>query len=692
MRRSSAVLFLLAFDHVFCFQPVPFLPRNHAHGQRGQPLNVFGPELTLLSFDFGDAIVTAVGAAGLLVAASIITKEVAVVREQPLLKASNKMLPSPPKEKPPLQLLNLVEVQKEQATAVLEAPKIVKKVSEAVVKEEAVPDLKPVEPIDEEEPLSPDAITGVPYVSDSLVDVVEDELGIYEEENSLIVDPLVLDEDLVLDEEDESLVLDEEDERDAILDNPLLYEGGYFEEEQEALLGTYERRVVEEELVGTYEPVNVEKLEPVVNYLDSLVRVDEAEPTVSYLDSLSADAKAEPTYLEGLAASQSMSADAKAGSYLEGLAVSQLYERIEEDEDSIVGVPYVSDSLVDAVQDGLEVIEDEGRLTVDPLALSRMEEDDCFVELYEKAENIVAQYEETEIAVAEETQVVDKVMKEEEIVEETETDVAEETQVVDKVMKEEEIVEEIETAVAEETQVVDEVMKEEEIVSPQVVDDIPAVADVVAASIDLEKPSTAEPIVEEPLDEIATGDRSVKEMADLLFSLQEPEEVQPPRPKLKLSKSPPKQEAPTMQEPLVPQRKPSRDPKLDEVIQQLQDEAIEKTKERLRKAEQPVEPIKQAPSKPVEEGTKRTFSVEKERPVEPKAPVEEGTKRAFSVEKEEKQKATKPAVKSLEMKDKEKGPGVLGVLRERKLVIGVATVAVVVVRRVIVSILGRGML
>ena len=668
MRRSSAVLFLLAFDHVFCFQPVPFLPRNHAHGQRGQPLNVFGPELTLLSFDFGDAIVTAVGAAGLLVAASIITKEVAVVREQPLLKASNKMLPSPPKEKPPLQLLNLVEVQKEQATAVLEAPKIVKKVSEAVVKEEAVPDLKPVEPIDEEEPLSPDAITGVPYVSDSLVDVVEDELGIYEEENSLIVDPLVLDEDLVLDEEDESLVLDEEDERDAILDNPLLYEGGYFEEEQEALLGTYERRVVEEELVGTYEPVNVEKLEPVVNYLDSLVRVDEAEPTVSYLDSLSADAKAEPTYLEGLAASQSMSADAKAGSYLEGLAVSQLYERIEEDEDSIVGVPYVSDSLVDAVQDGLEVIEDEGRLTVDPLALSRMEEDDCFVELYEKAENIVAQYEETEIAVAEETQVVDKVMKEEEIVEE------------------------IETAVAEETQVVDEVMKEEEIVSPQVVDDIPAVADVVAASIDLEKPSTAEPIVEEPLDEIATGDRSVKEMADLLFSLQEPEEVQPPRPKLKLSKSPPKQEAPTMQEPLVPQRKPSRDPKLDEVIQQLQDEAIEKTKERLRKAEQPVEPIKQAPSKPVEEGTKRTFSVEKERPVEPKAPVEEGTKRAFSVEKEEKQKATKPAVKSLEMKDKEKGPGVLGVLRERKLVIGVATVAVVVVRRVIVSILGRGML
>ena len=668
MRRSSAVLFLLAFDHVFCFQPVPFLPRNHAHGQRGQPLNVFGPELTLLSFDFGDAIVTAVGAAGLLVAASIITKEVAVVREQPLLKASNKMLPSPPKEKPPLQLLNLVEVQKEQATAVLEAPKIVKKVSEAVVKEEAVPDLKPVEPIDEEEPLSPDAITGVPYVSDSLVDVVEDELGIYEEENSLIVDPLVLDEDLVLDEEDESLVLDEEDERDAILDNPLLYEGGYFEEEQEALFGTYERRVVEEELVGTYEPVNVEKLEPVVNYLDSLVRVDEAEPTVSYLDSLSADAKAEPTYLEGLAASQSMSADAKAGSYLEGLAVSQLYERIEEDEDSIVGVPYVSDSLVDAVQDGLEVIEDEGRLTVDPLALSRMEEDDCFVELYEKAENIVAQYEETEIAVAEETQVVDKVMKEEEIVEQ------------------------IETAVAEETQVVDEVMKEEEIVSPQVVDDIPAVADVVAASIDLEKPSTAEPIVEEPLDEIATGDRSVKEMADLLFSLQEPEEVQPPRPKLKLSKSPPKQEAPTMQEPLVPQRKPSRDPKLDEVIQQLQDEAIEKTKERLRKAEQPVEPIKQAPSKPVEEGTKRTFSVEKERPVEPKAPVEEGTKRAFSVEKEEKQKATKPAVKSLEMKDKEKGPGVLGVLRERKLVIGVATVAVVVVRRVIVSILGRGML
>ena len=668
MRRSSAVLFLLAFDHVFCFQPVPFLPRNHAHGQRGQPLNVFGPELTLLSFDFGDAIVTAVGAAGLLVAASIITKEVAVVREQPLLKASNKMLPSPPKEKPPLQLLNLVEVQKEQATAVLEAPKIVKKVSEAVVKEEAVPDLKPVEPIDEEEPLSPDAITGVPYVSDSLVDVVEDELGIYEEENSLIVDPLVLDEDLVLDEEDESLVLDEEDERDAILDNPLLYEGGYFEEEQEALLGTYERRVVEEELVGTYEPVNVEKLEPVVNYLDSLVRVDEAEPTVSYLDSLSADAKAEPTYLEGLAASQSMAADAKAGSYLEGLAVSQLYERIEEDEDSIVGVPYVSDSLVDAVQDGLEVIEDEGRLTVDPLALSRMEEDDCFVELYEKAENIVAQYEETEIAVAEETQVVDKVMKEEEIVEQ------------------------IETAVAEETQVVDEVMKEEEIVSPQVVDDIPAVADVVAASIDLEKPSTAEPIVEEPLDEIATGDRSVKEMADLLFSLQEPEEEQPPRPKLKLSKSPPKQEAPTMQEPLVPQRKPSRDPKLDEVIQQLQDEAIEKTKERLRKAEQPVEPIKQAPSKPVEEGTKRTFSVEKERPVEPKAPVEEGTKRAFSVEKEEKQKATKPAVKSLEMKDKEKGPGVLGVLRERKLVIGVATVAVVVVRRVIVSILGRGML
>jgi hypothetical protein len=58
--------------------------------------------------------------------------------------------------------------------------------------------------------------------------------------------------------------------------------------------------------------------------------------------------------------------------YLDRLSDLKVEEPQQQQEllpvglDSIAGVPYVSDSLVDAVQDGLVAFEDDERLTVDP--------------------------------------------------------------------------------------------------------------------------------------------------------------------------------------------------------------------------------------------------------------------------------------------------------------------------------------
>ena len=63
-----------------------------------------------------------------------------------------------------------------------------------------------------------------------LVDNVYDFLVAVEESEALIVDPLVLDDY----------------GNDPVLDNPLLYEGGYFEDEEEELFGVYERVELDE--------------------------------------------------------------------------------------------------------------------------------------------------------------------------------------------------------------------------------------------------------------------------------------------------------------------------------------------------------------------------------------------------------------------------------------------------------------
>jgi hypothetical protein len=73
--------------------------------------------------------------------------------------------------------------------------------------------------------------------------------------------------------------------------------------------------------------------------------------------------------------------------YLDRLSDLKVEEPQQQQEllpvglDSIAGVPYVSDSLVDAVQDGLVAFEDDERLTVDPLALSRMDDEESSVEI-----------------------------------------------------------------------------------------------------------------------------------------------------------------------------------------------------------------------------------------------------------------------------------------------------------------------
>jgi hypothetical protein len=403
MRKTPVSLLsaILLLAQLVCgFQPVPFLPRRGGGKQqrqrRHQPLRIFpnnnlfppsSPDQTtaaltllgsgaLLAYGVDSSTFTLFGTVGMgmLIASSIVLREI-VADKATIFLPKPKREPSPPKEMPPWEVLTMqadlledgslkqlaaeplslpsMEIKEEQAEIleeedvaavvkdivaasplpppvedkveepvpaekeieVAEAPATVEPeatekdtvVEDGVVATDVVEEVVEVEeedepPVsssfesgaaiadeflnaaDEEEPLPADSITGIPYVSDSLVDVVEEQLESYEEEDSLIVDPLVL----------------EEDTTDDLLDNPFLYEGGWEEGDE-----------VDEQLVSD-------------------APEEEEEPEASYVEEFASE------------------------------------EEEEEEEPIISGVPYVSDSLVDVVEEGLEIVREE-QMSVDPL-------------------------------------------------------------------------------------------------------------------------------------------------------------------------------------------------------------------------------------------------------------------------------------------------------------------------------------
>ena len=105
-----------AIDSASAVQPFPFLPRTQlvpVVARRGRPLRV--QELTqLLAFDFGDAAVSAAVTVGAVIAASIVSREIAAATrtEKAAFEPSDRhLLPIPPKEMPLLHLMNVVDVK-----------------------------------------------------------------------------------------------------------------------------------------------------------------------------------------------------------------------------------------------------------------------------------------------------------------------------------------------------------------------------------------------------------------------------------------------------------------------------------------------------------------------------------------------------------------------------------------------------
>ena len=626
-------LFGPAIDSASSFQPVPFLPRTQLGSvapRRGRPLHL--QELSqLLAIDFGDAVVSAAATVGALIAASIVSREIAAATraEKATLEPSDRhLLPIPPKEMPSLKLMNLADVKEDVMT--MATPDIGEVAPMPAV------EVAEWEPVNEQADIDPDmSIVGVPYVADSLVDNVYDFLVAVDESEGLIVDPLVLDDY----------------GKDPVLDNPLLYEGGYFEDEEEELFGVYERvevdekEVITEEEFGTYGVANVEveeKNAPPDSFSESFQTIEIERPV---------------PYLESLAANAMTSDDTPDPTYLEGLSNPDMQEEPLVDQDSIAGVPYVSDSLVDAVEDGLIIVDNEERLTVDPLALSRMNDGDSFVELYEKAETIVAQYDDDPVA-----------------------DDALAALEVDR--------KEMETpAIA--------------ITIPgsavgSFVEDIDQQSDTVTDSPD-QGEQVQLPTYEKP--KYANGILRSTNVADIV-SLQDTNNMfedlgvrmnEIPQQQLKLSKSVP------VQDPSL-QRVQVVDPKLDAVRKHLKEQAINMTNALLQKSEQQPQVMQRTPTNFEEATEPEQFeqnypsqvmeiggpSLEKE--------VEKQTKPLLNLEKgSDKQTLSTTTVISLD-KGEVRKRGVLRILRQRKVAIAVGAMAVVVARRIVSTIIGRGML
>jgi hypothetical protein len=656
----------IAINVASSFQPVPFLPRHQfvpPIAQRGKPLHV--QELTqLLAFDVGDAVVSAAAAVGAVIAASIVSREIAAASRKvsPVLQPNHKhFLPIPPKETPSLKLLDIIDVKEEVRT--IAAP----------VVEDGPPTCvaKPVvlEPVVEQVVVEPErSIVGVPYVSDSLVDNVHDYLEAIDESEMLIVDPLVLNDY----------------QMDPVLDNPLLYEGGYFEDEEEELFGVYERVAVDEEEsmaeeeFGTFGIPKLEAKElatfPDVAAKDAnddiLSGFDPNRPLGTSSES-SQTFKRPVSYLETLAAN-TMSVEATPDpSYLDGLSKPNIQEEPPIDQDSIAGVPYVSDSLVDAVEDGLIIVDSEERLTVDPLALSRMNEGDSFVELYEKAEPIVAQYDNS--PVPEETQI-------------------------------EFAVDGSEAVMLEAAAIVSDFVVDDATTAPVAVSDGFPVEDSMGKSDTVSiSPDQGQLQVQSPIDKTNTngiirstnvaGIVSLQE-GDGLFDAQESIEDEIPRPQLQLTKSS------SSQNPSL-QRVQVMDPKLDAVRKQLQEKAINMTNALLQKSEQQSQVIQRTP-RDFEEATEREQTEQNmssqvtEQVLILEKEVDKKNKPLLNLEKGSgKQTSSAKTVISFDkggVNQKIRKGGVLRSLRQKKVVIAVSAMAVVVARRVILSIISRGIL
>ena len=672
-------------------RPLPHQDFHHPfHPQeRGMPRSHTQELGMILNFDFGDAMASAAAVAGMAIAASIVTKELAAAKGTPgtmteLAFQSNtnnsSFQPKPPKVTPPLKLMSRgVDVQPQQQ----QLPPVVvdDKIAPAVI----VASSSTTTAQQEDALVVPTSIVGIPYVSDSLVDNVQDELVVVEEEiERLIVDPLVLDDvesDTILpvdNVQDELVVMDEELERltvdpvvfddvesDSVLDNPLLYEGGYYEDEEEELFGVYERVEIlddpqEDQLLDAFETSQVDEKDEelsvgtlegnrpiVVSYLDTLQR---NEPPVPYLESLTSnsvvatDLQPVSTYLDGLS----------------DLKVEEQQQRLPEALDSITGVPYVSDSLVDAVQDGLVAFEDEERVTVDPLALSRMDDEESLVEIDDRGATMM-------------------------VTTQSDTPIDEATQDVEKFQS---------------------VLASTDDSEGGFVDEVEAANTISNNNDELQSTYIVEPLQE--------ADNMFKEQA-----VAQDEEA--PRPQLKLSKSFPTPEQPPLPSPPVP----FVDPKLDAVRKHLQVKAINMTKALLKKTEQAVpapppstdfeDATKQLDTEQGDrtETTKPVLSLEKEPTVDkeikilvkeakPLLNLEKGVEKTKSsnkkpllnLSKDESSTSTKPVLsleKGSSSNNKGSQRGILGVLRKQKVPIAVATLAVVAVKRLVQAIIRRGM-
>ncbi|KAI2504025.1 hypothetical protein MHU86_10458 [Fragilaria crotonensis] len=657
-------LFGIAINAASSFQPVHVLPRHHfvpPVAQRGRPLHVH--ELTqLLAFDFGDGVVSAAATVGAVIAASIVSREIAAAtrKDDPVLEPNNKhFLPVPPKETPSFKLLDVIDVKEEVRT--ITAP---------IVEEEApMPsaEVTVLEPVIEQVVVEPErSIVGVPYVSDSLIDNVHDYLEAVDETEGLIVDPLVLNDY----------------EMDPVLDNPLLYEGGYYEDEEEELFGVYERVAIdekdtieEEEEFGTFGvPVNEFTTFTDVAFEDAndeIFSTFDPNRPLGTSSETSQKVKRPISYLETLAAN-TMSVDATPDpTYLEGLSKPNVREEPPIDQDSIAGVPYVSDSLVDAVEDGLIIVDSEERLTVDPLALSRMNEGDSFVELYEKAEPIVAQYDNSPFP--EEAQIQFEVDR-------SEADVPAVAAIVSG-----DVVGDATTAPGS---VPGGFSVEDTVDKSEAVSVFPDQGQLQAQLPTDTKPNSTNGIMQST----KVADILSLQEGDGMVDAKEAVEGEIPRQQLKLSKSSPSQN-PSLQRGQV------KDPKMDAVRKHLQEKAINMTNALLQKSEQQSQVI-QRTARDFEEATEREEIMSSQ-----------VTEQVLILEKEVDKQKTKPLL------NLEKGPGkptssnktvfsldkasvsqttrkggVLRILRQKKFVFAVAAMAVVVARRVILSIVGRGML
>jgi hypothetical protein len=278
---------------------------------------------------------------------------------------------------------------------------------------------------------------------------------------------------------------------DPVLDNPILYEGGYYEDEEEELFGVYERPEVkekyrlnlenqdddqemtlgEDQIPLTSDPMSSSNAEPseiasdpntlagipycsdalMDSVQEDLIVDDQSETFEVIVDPLILDQPDESTVeiLEDnaiidttdnivvspvtdiVAPPEQVGEESVVSEPLELLKMDEstlpitddeiIQEEMTEemlsndDQDSIVGVPYVSDSLIDAVDNSLFVAYDEReRLTVDPMALSRINDDDSFLDMYDKAKPIIDQYN-TEPELSEEETDIDEFAMEMEV-------------------------------------------------------------------------------------------------------------------------------------------------------------------------------------------------------------------------------------------------------------------------------------